>query len=148
MRPSNTFYTVSAISGSLRAAFSGSANGRSVEHFIGRPAATGTVCRVPTWPICGPCSHADRGCLIVGRRSRQSVGHWASGASVPRASLPRGSRPSYNVALTKEGLHMAIKRWVRTVVIVGALFVAWFVLEVVTYEEEPEIDRIVLRNAG
>ena len=37
---------------------------------------------------------------------------------------------------------MAIKRWLRTVVIVGGLFVAGFVLGVVTYEEDPGTDRV------
>ena len=42
---------------------------------------------------------------------------------------------------------MAIKRWLRTVAIVGGLFVVWFVLGVVTYEEDPGIDRVLLSAA-
>jgi hypothetical protein len=42
---------------------------------------------------------------------------------------------------------MAIKRWLRTVVIVGGVFVVWFVLGVVTYEEDPGTDRVLLSVA-
>ena len=42
---------------------------------------------------------------------------------------------------------MAIKRWLRTVVIDWGLFVAWFVLGVVTYEEDPETDQFLLSVA-